>query len=105
MNNDSRMLVYISLMALVLSCIVLGYSLIFFGFGPQKTLHGTTISPGVIIIAGLAIAAINGIASSILSDQLGKKLESLSPILKFGIPLAVFLMTLAISILIALMST
>jgi hypothetical protein len=105
MNNDSRMLVYLSIIALVLSCVVLGYSLIFFGLGPQKPLNGTIISPGVIVVVGLIIAAINGIASSILSGQLEKKLDTLSPVLKVGIPLIIFLATLALTILIALMST
>ena len=106
MNNDkdSRMLVYISLMALIFSCVVLGYSLIFFGFGSQDTSNGKSIPPSLIIIAGLVIATINGMASNILADEVGEKIKSFKPPLKYGIPLAVFLITLTLSIYIAIMS-
>src|SRR5688500_8269573 len=99
MNNDSRMLIYLSIMALVFSCVVLGYSLVFFGWGPQTNLDGISILPMTIVAAGIVFAAINAIASNVLSDQLGKKLESFSPTLKFGIPITTFLLTLALSIL------
>ena len=107
MNSDSRMLIYLSIMALVFSCVVLGYSLVFFGWGPQKNLDGISILPTTIIAAGIVFAAINAIASNVLSAQLGKKLDtlSLSPALKFGIPVTAFLLTLALSILVAFLST
>jgi hypothetical protein len=99
------MLIYLSIMTLVFSCVVIGYSLFFFGLGPQSDLSGVSILPVTIVAVGLVIAAINAIASNILSDQLGKKLETLSPALRVGIPFTAFLLTLALSILIAFLST
>lgn len=101
------MLVYISVLTLLFSCIVLSYSLVFFGFGPHQPIQGITISPSIIVVVGLVITAINGIASSIISNQLGDLLnssKSLSPILKVGIPLIVFLVTLATTIFIYVMN-
>ncbi len=104
MNDDSRMAIYISVMVMVLSCVVLGYGLVFFGWGPKINLNRVSILPESIVVAGLIIATINGIAGNVLSDQLGKKLDTLSPTLKFGIPITAFLSTLALSIFIALLS-
>lgn len=105
MNEDSRMAIYISVMTLVFSCVGLGYGFLFFGWGSQTGFGKISVSPGLIVGAGLVIATINGLASNVLSEQLGKKIESMSPIIRVGIPLIVLLVTLLLSILIALMST
>lgn len=104
MNEDSRMAIYISVLTLIFSCVGLGYGLLFFGWGSQTGFGKISVSPGLIVSAGLVIATINGLASNVLSEQLGKMTRHLSPILRFGIPLTVLLITLFLSILIALMS-
>ncbi len=104
MNDDSRMAIFISTMTLIFSCVGLGYGLLFFGWGPKASLIGVSISPGVIIVAGIVVATINGLASNVLSDQLAKKVGTMPPVLRVGIPLTVLLITLALSIFIALMS-
>lgn len=108
MNDDnSSMAIYISIMTLVFSCVGLGYGLLFFGWGPKGTLEEVAISPRVIIVIGLVLATINGMASNVLSGQIEERLKNSSPsnALKVGIPLAVFLITLVLSILIAIMSS
>ncbi|KXK15505.1 MAG: hypothetical protein UZ14_CFX002000526 [Chloroflexi bacterium OLB14] len=91
-------------MTLVFTCVVLGYSLLFFGWELEGGSNEIFISPQIIVVIGLIIAAINGIASNILAEQLGKGLEKLSPFLKTGIPVIVFLFTIILSIFIALLS-
>ncbi len=103
-NSDSRMLIYLSIMVLIFSCVVIGYSLIFFGLGPQNDPGELSISPTVIVIAGVIIAALSAIATNVLSEQLAKKLETLPPALRYGIPAITFLLTLALSIFIAFLS-
>ena len=103
MNNDSRMLIYVCVMTLLFSCVGLGYSLVFFGWGPGKSLSTGPISPSLIAIA-LISGAVNAIATNIISDRIKTKLETLHPILIKILPWIVFFATLAISILIALIS-
>lgn len=104
MNGDSRMAIYISVMTLILSCVGLGYGVFFWGWGAGSKLDVVEISPGLIISVGLIIAAVNGVSANLLSDQLSKRMTALHPTLRFGIPLAVFLVTLALSLLIALVN-
>jgi len=85
-NSNSRMLIYLSIMSLILSCVLIGYGLLFFGWGPQENLTGVSILPTIIVVAGLIIAAMNSIASNILSNQIGRNLETWSPLLRLGIP-------------------
>jgi hypothetical protein len=103
-NNNSRMLMYLSIMALLFGCIVFGYSLFFFGFGIQKPAQGALISPSFTAVAGVIISSVMGIASGILSDQLGDHIKSMKSILRIGIPLIVFLAALALTIFITLLN-
>ena len=104
MNNDSRPLIYISIMFLIFSCVGLGYGLFFFGWGVGKGSNGSVISPSAIIVVGLILSSANGIAMNIISDQIRKKIDALPQILKVGAPLATFFITLVLSIIIALMN-
>ena len=106
MNDDSRIAVYLSIMTLIFSCVGLGYGLLFFGWGPRIAADEVVISTKAIVVVGLVLAAMNGMASNILSTYIQEKLVSLqSKKIKLGIPLIVFLITLAISIVIALMNS
>lgn len=105
MNQDSRMLAFLSIMALVFSCVMIVYGFAFFGWRSNISFHSETISPGIIVAIGIVLTFINGIAANILSDQLSEKIKQLPTLVRVGIPLGAAVITLVFSILFALMST
>ena len=104
MNDNSRMLIYISIMSLISGCVLLVYGLLFFGLDIGSGFGRVNISPSIIVVAGTVVAAVMGIASGILSDHLSKKIDNLSPRLRIGLPLIIVFIALLTSIGIALMS-
>lgn len=104
MNHNSRMLIYLSVMALLLSCVTMGYGLLFFGWGNGKSFDSFESLPVIIIVAGIVIAFINAIATNLIAAELEKIIKKLPTVIRVGLPVAVALATLLLTILIALLS-
>ena len=80
------------------------YGFLFFGWGGGISLSSPKISSAVFVVAGILFAFVNSIATSIISDQVSDITKRLPLILRVGIPLTVALITLFLSILLALMN-
>lgn len=104
MSQDTRILIYLSIMALVLSCAAIIYGFIFVGDGVSPLPGKIEVSPFIIIVIGIVLSFINGISTNILSDQISAKLNLLPRYLRLGLPVTVAILTLALSFIIAVMS-
>ncbi len=104
MNDDTRILVYLSVMALLLSCVGAIYGLVLFGGDILPETAGNRISPITIIVIGLIVSFVNGLSMNIISDQISEKMKRLPSVIKFGLPILAAILTLAISIIIAIIS-
>lgn len=102
MNSNSRILIYLSIMTLVFSCVLLLYAALFYRWNLLNSPIEVTISPGIVIITGVILSGINGIAANVLSDQISKNVDRMHPLIRWGVPIGVFLLTLVTMVFVAL---
>jgi len=104
-DHDLRVLAYLSIMTLIISCVGIIYGLVFFNQQSSISLENTYLTPQLIIVAGVIVAALNSVAANIVSDFLLKSITNLSKNTKIYLSSLAFLLTLGASIILALMST
>src|SRR5687768_8149808 len=102
-QQDLRVLLYLSVMFVVVTCFGLFFSLIFVSQGAIPQVLDLRIKPGIVILS-ILVASINGLAANIISEYLLEALKGLPYNLKYILPVVIFLLTLIASILVALAS-
>jgi hypothetical protein len=78
------------------------YAAFFYRWNLLNSPTELTISPAIVIIAGVILSGGNGIAANVLSDQISKNVERMHPFLRWGVPIGVFLLTIVTMVFVAL---
>ena len=109
-KSDKHGMLYIAIMTLFLSGICLGCNILAYYGTPDvaATTSGGSrlplpISTSGLIAIGVIVAAVDGIAADIVSSFLAEKIASFANIWRFIIPTGAFVITLGLSVWIAIL--
>ena len=102
---DLRVLTYLSIMFLIVSCVAIIYGLVFFNQPLNTKTVNISYLPQIIITLGVVMAAANSIAANLVSDILSQSLGHTLRRTRVVLSISVFLITLGAGIVLALMSS